>query len=93
MNSPRTLEESLEETNTSLMEFSLRYFLKGEVKSPLKYLSQYCRDTQFGNGKWLYGGDKESDEKASKAAAHELVFSSSLFTPRFDQTNNRNHHK
>ena len=35
---------------------------------------QYCRDTQFGNGKWLYGGDHESDEKASKAAAHELVF-------------------
>jgi hypothetical protein len=42
-------------------------------------LLQYCKDTQFESGKWLYGGDHESDEKAAKAAAHELVFPLSFF--------------
>ena len=34
---------------------------------------QFAKDTQFDNGKWLYGGDSESEENASKGAGHELV--------------------
>jgi hypothetical protein len=36
-------------------------------------LFKFAKDVLLNTGQWLYGSSEESVEKASKAAAHELV--------------------
>ena len=56
----------------------------GGLAGGTKYIVQgilfkFAKDTPVGDG-WMYGGDSPSDEKAIKAASHEVILFFFLFS-------------